>query len=169
MKATLAHTLAFILSHLPLIMLLLALIIASIIVVMRGEHGGKLQNVNTFVALMMLMAVGIPCLWNFMTHTFLTLNGKHLFTWQANQLKYGFAIANLAIGFAAIIAFNASKGYRLAMTLIATFFFWGIAGGQLYIKPGQTNIMFYTYIMIPVVMMVLMGMYCKRARTVFTH
>lgn len=163
------YLLNFVLDHVPFVTLMLALITGSLIVVIRGNVSSKLQNINTFIVLIMIVAISIPCIWNFMVLTFLLGKTKHVFSWHANQLEYGLAVANLTVGLAALCSYKASKGFRLATTLVATCFFWGLATSHLYQTTGMTSISFYSYLSIPIVLMILMAMYCKRARNVFIH
>ncbi len=163
MDSQIHSTITYILSHIPLIMWILALVIGIIIVAVRGKRATRLQNINSFLAYLFLLAVGISGIWGFVVHCFFGQMSAQFIGWQPSPFQFEVGIANLAMGALGIFAFRASQGFRAATTLMTTVFLWGAAAGHIYqmviarnFAPGNAGAIFYTDILIPLTLIILM-------------
>lgn len=109
--------------YFPALMYVLALLIATIIVSARRHRPIRRHNINTFIAYIMLLAIGFSGIWGFVFHAMMI---------KVNHFQYDLAVANLAFGITGIFAFQASHGYRVATTLMITIFLWAAALQELY-------------------------------------
>lgn len=174
MQPATVNAISFTLSHIPLFMLILAFIISIVVISMRGEHGGPLQNTNTLIAYLMLLAVGVSGLWGFFMHAFYPTLAASFIGWKPSPFQFEVAVANLGIGLAGVFSFRATKGFRMATTVVTTCFLWGAAAGHLKqmvtehnFHPGNAGVIFYTDLFIPLLLIILLVMHNSRSRRVF--
>lgn len=117
--------------YFPALMYVLALLIATIVVSARRHRPIRRHNINTFIAYIMLLAVGFSGIWGFVFHALLI---------KINHFHYDLAVASLAFGITGIFAFQASHGYRVATTLMITIFLWAAALHELYTGIHKSNL-----------------------------
>lgn len=166
MDNALGLSIRYALTHIPVIMLILALIIGLIAMAVRGRRGTALKNINTFLSYMMLLAVGISGIWGFISHAFFPTITAKFIGWQNSPFQFEVAMANLGVGLIGLVGFHASQGFRAATTIMVAIFFWGAAAGHIRqmvgahnFAPGNAGAIFYTDILIPLILIILMLMY----------
>lgn len=144
----------FTLSHLPFVMLIVALLLGLWQMSRHPE-----DRMEGLIAYTLLLAVGLSGIWGFVMHAFYPQIADKFIGWAWSPFEYEVAVANLGMGLTGIFAFNASHGFRLATILFATCFGWGAAGGHLYqmlnahnFNPGNAGLIFYTDILIPLLL-----------------
>lgn len=152
--------------YFPAIMYILALLIATIIVSARRHRPIRRHNINTFIAYIMLLAIGFSGIWGFVFHALLI---------KVNHFHYDLAVASLAFGITGIFAFQASHGYRVATTLMITIFLWAAAAQQLYTGIHKSNLLavfmdvsYYYNIITPATLILLLNMHRQSKDNVFS-
>lgn len=164
----------FIISHVPVIMLVLAFIASTIKIASQGHRSGPLQNVNICIAYLMFLAVGISGLWQFVLHCFFPVQVAQFTGWNASPFQYQLGIDSLGLGLLGIFSFRATKGFRLATVIIVTCVYWGAAVGMIRqmmainnFHLGNMGTLFYTDIIVPLLLIILMVAHSSRSRRVF--
>lgn len=152
--------------YFPAVMYVLALLIATIIVSARRHRPIRRHNINTFIAYIMLLAIGFSGIWGFVFHALLI---------KINHFHYDLAVASLAFGITGIFAFQASHGYRVATTLMITIFLWAAALQELYLGIHKSqfsavlmDINFYYNIITPATLIMLLQMHRQSKDNVFS-
>src|SRR3990167_2357653 len=164
----------YLLNHIPFILLMLACIVSIWIISTRDKRRRSSQNVNTFIAYVMLLPVGIAGLWAFVFHAFFPAIAARFIGWQPSPFEFEVAVANLGLGLMGLFSFRASKGFRTATTLFAACFLWGSAIGHIRqmtihsnFTPGNAGSIFYTDIIIQLLLIVLLMLYNSKSKHVF--
>ncbi|MBA3238944.1 MAG: hypothetical protein H0T62_11445 [Parachlamydiaceae bacterium] len=110
----------YILGHIPLILMGLAIILYMF-----------KWTAEALCRYMLLLPIGIGSLWNFAFHTFAPEYAAHFIGWQSSPFQYEVAAANLGLGLAGIVAFRKNWDVALAVTVMAFFFLMGKAYAHL--------------------------------------
>lgn len=79
-----------------------------------------------------LFTLGVTSVYAFIMHAFFQDIASAAIGWSPSPFEYEVAMANLAIGVIAILSFNASYNFRLAVVIGATIWLWGDATGHIY-------------------------------------
>lgn len=120
-----ANSISFILSNLPSILTLIALIIA---LALRGsDHTGERR-----FGWLLLLAVGIDGLWAGFFHIFFPQLASAQIGWSPSPFETEIGIADFAMGVVAIIAFWNSLSFKCAIALYAIIFYVGAAIGHVH-------------------------------------
>ena len=158
----LGQTIEILLANFPLIMYILAVVIA----LFSGVKTSKI-----LFTLVLFLCVGLAGIWGFVMHAFFAEIASANIGWQANPFEFEVAIANLALGIGGIIAAFSSWSYRAAITTVTTVFLWGAAIGHVHqmitlhnFNPGNAGTIFLTDILIPVTLLILLGLNYHRTR-----
>ena len=174
MQQYIATLIALILSHTPLVMLLLALVISTLICIFGNKYPSQGDHLNTFIAYIMLLAVGFSGIWGFVMHAFYPQLAAHFIGWVPSPFQFEVAVANLGMGVAGILSFKNNCSFRAATTVMVTCFSWGAAAGHLIqlcktqdVAPGNIGAIFYTDILIPLILIILLVLHKKCNRNVF--
>lgn len=114
------QTLTYILGHVPLILMVLAMILYT-----------RKWTAEALCRYMLLLPIGLGCLWSFCFHSFVPEYAAHYAGWQPSPFQYEVAAANLGLGLAGIVAFRKTWDVALVVTLMAFFFLMGEAYAHL--------------------------------------
>lgn len=105
---------------------------------------------------LMLWPVGLGGLWAFYLYTFHSEFGAKLAGWEVCSFQYTAAGAFLGLAITGIVAFKKERGFRLAVILFASAFFWGDLVAHFYQAyymgvPGSSNaaLIMYADFLIP--------------------
>jgi hypothetical protein len=140
---------AFILSNLPAILLVLALIIAAM-------SGGRGDPAHRFLDWVLLLPIGVSALWAALYHLAFPSLAASYIGWQPSPFQFEVGMADLAIGVVACIAFRSSLSFKGAVVWIASIFLLGDAVGHVRqmlaaanFAPGNAGAVFYLDIICP--------------------
>ncbi len=166
MQMIIAAIITFCLSNVPFCTLVLAIILAVISISLKKVGVNK---VKVFIFYMMLLPVGLTGLWAFVMHGFIPKIAASFIGWPPSPFQWEVAVANLAMALTGFFAIRASIGFQKATTLLVTVFLWGAAAGHVKqmvvahnFAPGNAGLIFWTDIIIPLVLIVLMMMRCRQ-------
>ena len=96
---SISTTIAFVLSNLPAILLVLALAIAAL----GRDHGGPTHQ---FLDWILLLPIGVTGLWAALGHLVFPVRVASYIGWQPSPFQFEVGMADLAIGVVACIAFR---------------------------------------------------------------
>ena len=111
-------TISFILSNLVGVALVLAAICSVISLWRRGVAADRVAVAETFLSYILLLVIGITGLQAFIMHTFFPEFTSAFIGWKPSPFEFEVAVADLSQGVLGVLAFSASRGFRLA-TVIA--------------------------------------------------
>lgn len=150
----------FTLSHLGMVLLVLALVIAWII---NRSHDDKAVRAETYYRWLSLLPAGICGIYAFIMHAFFGDFSAAVIGWSNSPFQFEVAVANFAIGLPAIIAFrkHTSFGFRAASTLGVACWLWGDGLGHIYqmitahnFAPGNAGSWFWLDVILPALLIV---------------
>lgn len=127
-----AETIKFILSNVPAIMFVLAIIFAS---VTRG-FGNAPQR---YLAWLLLLAVGVAGIWAAIFHIFFPSVASAQIGWASSPFEFEVGISDLALGITAVIAFWRSPSFQSAVATYAIVFYVGVAIGHVHDAVSNQN------------------------------
>lgn len=117
------QTTSFIFNNFPLLMCVLAILFALMIPTKFNQR---------FFSYMLFFVIGIGGIWDFAQHnSYLQQITPHPIGWEHNPLELPFAMANLGLGVAGIIASFANWSYRAAVVTISSIWFLSCATFQI--------------------------------------
>ncbi|MDF2691176.1 MAG: hypothetical protein K0S29_1031 [Gammaproteobacteria bacterium] len=152
------QSIAFLLSHVPFVGLILAFIFGSFYA-LRCPADKK----EGYLRYLFLFTVGITGMWGFVMHAFFPGIADKFIGWAASPFEFEVAMANLGMGVTGIFAFRAGYSFRLATVVFVSCFSWGAAIGHLYqmlahhnFAAGNAGLIFYTDIIIPLLLWLLL-------------
>ena len=114
---------AFILSHLPIILFGAALLVAG------WRRDGR-SAPRRLLDWLLLLSVGVETLWAGLFHVFATQVAAASIGWQVSPFQFEVGVADIAIGLVAIIAFWRSLAFKSAVVGYITLFYAGVAIGH---------------------------------------
>lgn len=148
---------AFCFANFGLVMLLLALILATLNCMIRPDQ----SRFALFFRWLILLPVGMTAMFAFVMHAFFPVFTAETIGWANNPFQYEVAMANLGFGVIAILSFSASPGFRLAAVIGNTCWLWGDATGHVYqmvvhhnFTIGNAGSWFWMDVLMPVLLMV---------------
>jgi hypothetical protein len=151
-----AAAIAFLLTNLPAVLLVLALILGSIA---RGSQ----STAERFLSWILFFPIGVTGLWAGVFHIFFAQRAAAYIGWQTSPFQFEVGMADLAIGVTACFAFRASLGFKAAAITAASVFLLGDAVGHVRemvtagnFQPGNAGVPFYTDLLCPVLAIVLL-------------
>lgn len=148
----------FSLTHVPLIMLILACFIG--IIFSQSKPSVQLSlSVEQASGYFYVLAIGISGIWSCIMHIFFPqVLPDYLGGWQSGIFEFEVAMANLGLGIIGVMAFWQNDNFRLAVLIMASCLFWGEACAYLYqlhyshnYHLGNSGAVFYTDILIPAI------------------
>lgn len=123
-----ANYIKFAMSNFGLVMLLVA-VLFILFHRLAIKNISQAEIVYRWIA---LFPLGFTAIYAFTMHAFFSLIAASTIGWISTPFQYEVAVANLAIGFLAIMSFRASYGFRLATVVASTIWLWGDAIVHLY-------------------------------------
>lgn len=132
----LMNGITWILSHFSLALFILALILVFLQKMVFARHIKLSESLYGWVS---LLPLGIGGLYGFVLHAFFPDFTAATIGWQNSPFQYEVAMANLGFGLVAVLAFQASFGFRLANVIGITCWLWGDAAGHIYQIITQHN------------------------------
>ncbi len=150
-----AAVIGFVLSNLPAVLLVLALVIAALL---RG-HGPPAQR---FLAWVLLLPVGVMFLWAAFYHLVLPGQAAAFIGWQPSPFQFEVGMADLAMGVTACLAFGRSLAFKGAVIWVASISLLGDAAGHIHqmlaagnFAPGNAGTIFYMDLIAPLLVIAL--------------
>jgi hypothetical protein len=153
-----ADIIKLVLSNPSIVLLALGGIVALGILVGKSKPLPKGAAAETVLSQFILFSIGIGYLYNFVIHVFFADMTAKFIGWANSpfQLEVGFASLGFAI--VGLMAFNGSRGLRIASVVGPSVFLLGAAGGHVYqmvtahnFAPGNAGAVFWTDILLPVI------------------
>jgi hypothetical protein len=114
-----------VLSNIPTIMFVTALVIASL----PGRSG---RSAERYFAWLLLLAVGVDGIWAGIFHIFFPSVASGEIGWASSPFEFEIGVADFALGIAAVIAFRRSLSFKSAVATYAILFYVGVAIGHFY-------------------------------------
>lgn len=149
---------AFVLKNLPVLLLVLALLCAWLVPSSRPTP-------ERYLAWILLLPIGVTGVWAGLFHVFWPAVAASHIGWQSSPFQFEVGMADLAIGFTAIISFWRSLGFKAAAVWAASIFLLGDAIGHVRqmitagnFAPGNAGVPFFMDILCPVLAIVLLVM-----------
>lgn len=145
-----------ILENFSLSMLVLALLFIAFHKLIR-RHVPDGEIVYRWIS---FFALGITSIYAFMMHAFFPVLAARNIGWATSPFQMEVAIANLAIGVVAILSFNASYSFRLAVVVVSLVWLWGDAINHLHqiavfnnLSPGNAGSWLFTDAFVPLILL----------------
>ncbi len=146
---TVGAVIGFVLSNVPAILLVLALVIA---VLLRG-HGAPARR---FLSWVLLLPIGVAFLWAAFYHLVLPAESAAFIGWQPSPFQFEVGIADLAMGVTSCLAFGATLSFKGAAVLVSSISLLGDAAGHIHqmliasnFAPGNAGTVLYIDIIAP--------------------
>lgn len=119
-----ADVIRLVLSNVPIIMFVAAIVIAAI---RRDGRPVAARLLNW----MLLLSVGVESLWGGLFHVFAPTIAAASIGWQDSPFQFEIGVADIAIGLVAIAAFWRSFPFKAAVVAYIVLFYIGVAIGHL--------------------------------------
>lgn len=155
----------FILSNLATIIIIIA-VLTALIRAMLLTPKKKSKIIDIFIA-HIFFGVGLGLVWAGAFHVFMPKVAASYIGWQTSPFQFEVGVGDIGMGFAAILASIASRGFRLAVITYYAIFAYGAAAGHIYqmeqyrnFAPGNSGIIFWLDIIQPTILLFLM--WCNR-------
>lgn len=113
----------FVLSHIPAIMFIAALVAAAF--VKQPKHFS-----TQLLGWMLLLSVGVEELWAGLFHVFFPHVAAASIGWEVSPFQFEIGVADIAIGLTAIASFWRSLSFKAAAIAYVTVFYAGVAIGH---------------------------------------
>jgi len=163
MTDALYEILGLIVGNMSMSMLIIALLIGAFFAAkVKGTHKRRAVT-ECFLRPLLFFGLGCASLWNAYWHAVQPAEVAQFIGWQPSPFQWEIAMANLGLGLAGVIAWQASRGFRLATALFAAAFLWGAAAGHLWqlaymqdTAPGNAGGILYTDVLTPLLLVVLL-------------
>lgn len=147
------------------IMLAAAFVIAALVAAGRGGFWEQLFRWTS------LLAAGVVGVFTFYSHVFMAERTAGHIGWQTSPFQFEVGIADLVQGVLGLLAFRASRGFRLAATIGVAVWLWGDAVGHVRqmivahnFAPGNAGPWLWSDVLVPAVMIVSLSL-ADRSRT----
>lgn len=157
-----ADTIRFLLSNLPAVLLVIALVVAT----SRSGHGSAAER---FLSWILLLPIGVTGLWAGVFHVLFPATAASDIGWQVSPFQFEVGVADLAIGATACIAFWRDLGFKAAAVSAASIFLLGDAVGHVRqmlvarnFSPGNAGVPFYMDIACPLLAIALLAVAIRR-------
>jgi hypothetical protein len=160
------------LRNFSLVMLIVGVVVAcGAYFAQRHSTGRSLpEQLFRFTA---LLGVGLPGLYTFVMHVFFAEQTAAHIGWQPSPFQYEVGMADLTIGVLGVLAFWPNFGFRLATVVATVCWLGGDAVGhvrQMIVAhnyaPGNAGSWFWTDVLVPVLMVVLIAALDRQGRRV---
>ncbi|WP_158933243.1 DUF6790 family protein [Acidisphaera sp. S103] len=143
-----AQLVGFLIRNLPVLLLMLALIIAF------SRRDGSMAE--RLLAWVLLLPIGVTGLWAGTSHVFFPAVAAAHIGWEVSPFQFEVGMADLAIGVTACIAFWRDLNFKAAAVSAASIFLLGDAVGHVRqmllagnFAPGNAGVPFYMDIICP--------------------
>jgi hypothetical protein len=118
-----ADAIRLVLSHIPEIMFVAAIVAALLF--KRPSH-----LPSRLLAWMLLLSVGVDSLWGGLFHVFFPHVAAASIGWEVSPFQFEIGVADIAIGITAICSFWRSLPFKAATVLYTTLFYIGVTVGH---------------------------------------
>ncbi|WP_162630186.1 DUF6790 family protein [Azospirillum ramasamyi] len=159
-----ADLIRFVLTHIPLITFLLAIIIPTF---SRSE-----RTPDGYLSWLLLLAVGVDALWAGLFHVFAPERAAAFIGWTTSPFQFEIGIADIALGVMGVLSFRRSLDFKAAAVTYASLFYIGVAYGhfhQIWIAgnhaPGNAGILLALTCIRPILLVLLLLTARRSART----
>lgn len=132
----LLNSITWVLSNFTLALFILAIILVILQKAFFTKHVRLSESLYSWIT---LLPVGIGALYAFAMHAFFPDFTAAIIGWQTSPFQYEVAMASLGFGLVALLAFQASYGFRLANVIGLTCWLWGNTIGHLFQIITQHN------------------------------
>ncbi len=163
-RPLIGEAIRFTLRNLPAILLILALGLAAL-------RRKPLQAAERFLAWILLLPIGVTCLWAGIYHVFFPSMAASYIGWQVSPFQFEVGMADLALGVTACWGFWRDLNFKAAAVCAASIFLLGDAVGHIRqmlvagnFAPGNAGVPFYTDILCPLLAIVLLLMARRSTR-----
>ncbi len=117
-----ADTISLVLTNVPLILVLLALVIATL---RRNPAPAE-----RYLAWILLVSVGLQGIWAGVFHIFFPEMAAATIGWQVSPSQFEMGVADLAIGITAVVSFWRGPAFRSAVVWYISLCYLGVAVGH---------------------------------------
>jgi|SRR5579872_4884992 len=131
----LVNGIAWTLSHFSFALFILAIVL----VILQMMFTRRVSLSESLYSWVTLLPLGIGGIYAFVMHAFFPDFTAATIGWLNSPFQYEVAMANLGFGLVALLAFKASRGFRLANVVGITCWLWGDAIGHIYQMMTQHN------------------------------
>lgn len=118
-----ADIIRLILANLPLILFVLALVVAAL----RREPAPA----ERYLAWLLLLSVGVQGIWAGIFHIFFPGMAAASIGWQDSPFQFEIGVADMAIGITAVVSFWRGPDFRAAVVWYISLFYLGVAIGHI--------------------------------------
>jgi uncharacterized membrane protein len=128
-----AETVRFVLTHVPLIMFVLAVLIAAITArqaTAKAEH---------WLGWLLLLPVGADALWAGLFHVLMPHTAASFIGWQVSPFQFEVGVADIALGVAAIVVFWRPLEFKAGVVVYAVIFYVGVVYGHIHEAVAANN------------------------------
>ncbi len=161
-----AYAIRFLLHNLPVLLLVLALVIAAA----RHGHGCAVER---FLSWILMLPIGVTGLWAGAFHVFLPAAAAAFIGWEVSPFQFEVGMADFAIGVTACISFWRDLNFKAAAVSAASISLLGDAVGhvkQMLIAgnfaPGNAGVPFYMDLLCPLLAIALLVIAERQTRPV---
>lgn len=116
-----ANAIRLILTNLPAILFVAALIAPSI---------RRPRSAASYLSWLLLLSVGIDMLWAGLFHVFFPSIASAQIGWQVSPFEFEIGVADMAMGVTAIVSFWRSWEFKAAVVLYVVLFYIGVGIGH---------------------------------------
>jgi uncharacterized protein DUF6790 len=152
----------------------ISIIVAIVYLLIDKEPRTRHRVIGVFLLSFLVISIGISSLIGFVGHIFFADQIAADIGWAAGspfQREVGFA--NLSIGVLGITCIWLRSNYWIATVIATTIFLWGAAYGHIMdiivhgnYAPGNAGGVLYDDILVPLIMVILLAVYVRTAKTV---
>jgi len=154
----------FVLSNFTLTFFVLGIVGAFIRCSMLSPERKRFETARIVLGWFLFFSIGLSFLYNFVMHVFFAEMAAQFIGWANSPFQYEVGYASLGFGIVGIIATWSRISFRAAALIGPAFFLWGAAGGHISqivtehnMAPGNTGIMLWSDILLPVIGFLLLG------------
>lgn len=118
-----ADAIKLVLSNVPLIMFVAAMLIATLV-------RRPAPVAERYLAWLLLLSVGIDGIWAGVFHIFFPGVASGAIGWDASPFEFEIGVADLSLGIVAVISFWRSLSFKSAIAFFAALFYAGVVVGH---------------------------------------
>ncbi len=149
----------------PIIAWALAILAAAVDIARAPQLRDRALLCDRLLRWIFFFPLGLMGLWAFIGHVFFAAQAAASIGWQPSPFQFEVGMANLGIGLAGTIGAFMANGFRLGVNVVAAGFLWGAAAGHMRqmiqagnFAPGNAGPIFYTDILTPLAVFILLWM-----------
>lgn len=150
------------LSNFSVAMVVLGMMLALISIACSRLPQNRELITDRLLAYQLLCAVGFCGIYYGIAHTVFNDTAARFIGWQPSPFQYEVGMANFALGVLGLFAFRINGGFRAATVIATTVILIGAWAGHIYQQvvhhnyaPGNAGSIFYTDLLIPVILLTL--------------